>query len=84
MAALLYRGEIAGGNVIFITAAERRSVFRLLNVSEAARHLGIPVQDLYYGIRVGRIRRPSVRLGKRWYYQAEDLPILAEQFERHP
>ena len=64
---------------MFITAAERRGVLRLLNVSEAARHLAIPVQDLHYWIRAGRVTRPPVRIGKRWYYRLEELPRLAEQ-----
>ena len=64
---------------IIISAAERRTVLRMFNVSEAARRLGIPVQDLQYVIRAGRISRSSVRIEKRWYYHAEDLPSLAGQ-----
>jgi hypothetical protein len=72
---------------MFITATVRRTVLRLLNVSEAARHLEIPIQHLHDEIRAGRVARPQVQIGKRWYYHAEDLPTLAEQFantEKHP
>jgi predicted site-specific integrase-resolvase len=64
---------------MFITATVRRGVLRLLNVSEAARHLGIPIQHLHDGIRAGRVTRPQMRIGKRWYYHAEELPDVAKQ-----
>ncbi|MHB0960088.1 MAG: helix-turn-helix domain-containing protein [Pirellulaceae bacterium] len=72
---------------MIVSTKERCSVLRLLNVSEAARHLEIPIQHLHYWIRAGRVARPQVQIGKRWYYHAEDLPTLAKQFantEKHP
>ena len=64
---------------MLVTARERRTVLRLLNVSETARHLEIPIQHLHYRIRAGLVVRPEVRIGKRLYYTANDLPALAEQ-----
>ena len=70
-----------------ITTKERRTVLGLLNVSETARHLEIPIQQMHYGIRAGAIARPEVRLGKRWYYREADLTGLAKHYattENHP
>ena len=62
-----------------VTAPERRSVLKLFNVSEAARELGIPVRKMHWDITAGRLPSPQIRLGKRLYFTAVDLEILAEQ-----
>ena len=70
-----------------ITTKERRAVLGLLNVSEMARQLEIPIQRMHYGIRAGVVARPEVRLGKRWYYRESDLTDLAKHYakkESHP
>lgn len=62
-----------------VTANERRSVLRLLNVAEAARKLEIPEQQMYREIRAGRLPTPTVQLARRLYYHAADVAKLAEQ-----
>ena len=70
-----------------ITAEERRSVLRLLNVSEAARQLGVPVQRMHRSIRTGQLPVPPVKLGRRLYYTQDALKALAKQcseMQNHP
>ena len=67
-----------GGLGMIITERERRNVLGLLNVSETARRLEIPAQEVFYQIRAGRLPSPKTQLGKRLYYHADDLPRLAE------
>ena len=62
-----------------VTAPERRTVLKLFNVSEAARELGIPVRKMHWDISTGRLPAPRLRLGKRLYFTADDLKILAQQ-----
>ena len=62
-----------------VTAPERRTVLKLFNVSEAARELGIPVRKMHWEISAGRLPAPRIRLGKRLYFAAGDLEILARQ-----
>ena len=72
---------------MIITARERRSVLGLLNVSETARRLEIPAQEMYYQIRAGQMPGPRIQLGKRLYYKADDLSRLAERWrstKNHP
>lgn len=56
-----------------ITAEERRSVLRLFNTSEAARRIGLTVQQMHRQIRSGIRPSPTIRLGKRLYFAADDL-----------
>lgn len=65
---------------MIVTAEERRSVLGLLNVSEAARQLGVPVRKMHWEITMGRLPAPKFRLGKRAYYRTTDLPRLADGF----
>lgn len=70
-----------------VTAGERRNVLKLFNVSEAARQLGVPVQEMHRTVRAGRLPSPRIRLGRRLYYRADDLKSLAEQcaeMQNHP
>ncbi len=72
---------------MILTAEDRRSIVKLLNVSEAARSLGVPVQHMHCAIRAGRVPKPKIRLGKSLYYHADDLPKLAERYgatKNHP
>ena len=62
------------------TAAERRNVLRLFNVSEAARRLGVGVQQLHRDIRAGRVQKPQARVGRRLYFTADDLSDLFTQY----
>lgn len=63
------------------SAAERRDVFGLFNVSEAARQLGVGVQQLHRDIRAGRVQSPQVRVGRRFYFKADDLSDLSAQYK---
>ena len=65
---------------MIVTAEERRNVLSLFNVSEAARQLGIAVQQMHRHIRAGRLPSPQVRVGKRLYFTGGDLNKLTEQF----
>ncbi len=69
---------------MIVTADERRSILKLFNVSEAARQLGVPVRKMHWEISAGRLPAPQVQLGKRAYYTAADLRILAEQCAKKP
>jgi hypothetical protein len=72
---------------MILTAEDRRSIVKLLNVSEAARSLGVPVQHLHSAIRGGRVPKPEIRLGKLLYYHADELPKLAKRYgatKNHP
>ena len=62
-----------------ITADERRNTLKLLNVSEAARHLGVDVFRLHREIKSGRVPSPKVRLGKRMYFSTSDLDDLGRE-----
>ena len=65
---------------MIITANERRKVLKLFNVSEAARQLGVDVQQMHRDIRAGRVRPPQVLVGRRLYYRSEDLSDLSTQY----
>lgn len=70
-----------------VTAEERRSVLGLLNISEAARQLDVPVRKMQWDITAGRLPPPRIRLGKRLYYSMDDLVILAKRCsakQNHP
>ena len=60
-----------------VTAQERRTVLKLLNVSEAARQLGVGVQRLHRDARSGRVRSPEVCIGRRLYYSHDDMKKLS-------
>ena len=66
---------------MIVTAVERRDVLRLFNVSEAARHLGVGVQQIHRDIRAGRVQSPKVRVARRSYFSADDLKSLATQYK---
>jgi len=66
-----------------VTAHQRRSVLRLFNVSETARLLGLPVQDMHGRIRAGQLPTPQIRLGRRSYFTADDLERLGKQANGH-
>jgi len=66
---------------MIVTAAERRNVLNLFNVSEAARHLGVDVQRLHRDIKAGRVRSPQVRLGRRSYFTGNDVSDLSTQMQ---
>ena len=59
-----------------ITAGERRKTLGLLNVSEAARHLGVDVFRLHREIKSGRVPKPKVHLGRRMYFSTSELDEL--------
>jgi predicted site-specific integrase-resolvase len=62
------------------SAAERRELFGLFNVSEAARQLGVGIQILHRDIRAGRVQSPQVRLGRRLYFSQDGLRDLSTQY----
>lgn len=62
-----------------ITADERRSVLGLWNVAEAARYIGLSVRKLHFEVESQRMLAPTVQIGRRRYYRADDLPILQKQ-----
>lgn len=65
-----------------ITADERRNVLGLFNIAEAARRLGIPVRKMRWEIASGRLPSPTVALGKRRYFTADDLQLLERCVQR--
>ena len=70
-----------------VTASDRRTIFKLLNVSEAARSLDVPIRQMHCDIKAGWIPKPEIRLGRRLYYHADDLPNIAERYaaiKNHP
>ena len=66
-----------------VTAQQRRTVLRLFNISEAARQLGWPVQDMFSRIRSGQVPTPQIPLGRRLYFSADDLQFLRQQENDH-
>lgn len=62
-----------------ITADEGRSTLGLFNVAEAARRLGMPVRKMRWEIAAGRLPTPTLALGKRRYFTADDLRLLKRQ-----
>ena len=64
------------------SAAERRDVFGLFNVSEAARQLGVGIQQLHRDIKAGRVQSPTVRVGRRTYFTSDDVSDLSTQYEK--
>ncbi len=68
---------------MIVTANERRNVLKLFNVSEAARQLGVDVQQMYRDIRAGRAPSPEVKVGKRLYFTGQDLnDLFAERNQK--
>ena len=67
-----------------ISAEERRNTLKLFNVSEAARKLGIPVQQMHRRLKAGDLPKPAVQLGRRRYYHASDLTKIAERCGAKP
>ena len=66
-----------------VTAQQRRTVLRLFNISEAARQLGWPVQDMFSRIRSGQVPTPQIPRGRRHYFSEEDLQFLRQQESDH-
>ena len=66
---------------MWLTAEQRQAMLKLFNVAEAARKIGVPVDDLYYQLRIGRLPKPQVQCGIRTYYTADDLQMLEEKWE---
>ena len=66
---------------MIVTADERRNVLNLFNVSEAARQLGVGIQQLHRDIRAGRVRSPQVRVGRRLYFTQGDLSDLSTHYK---
>ena len=62
-----------------VTAPQRKAVLRLFNISEAARQLGWPVQDMFSRIRSGQLPSPQIPLGRRFYFSADDLQRIRQQ-----
>lgn len=62
--------------------AERMNVFGLFNVSEAARQLGVGIQQFHRDIRAGRCKPPQIQFGKRVYFSPEDLKELSAQYKK--
>lgn len=62
--------------------AERMNVFGLFNVSEAARQLGVGIQQFHRDIRAGRCKSPQVRFGRRMYFTPDDLQELSTQYRK--
>lgn len=71
---------IVRGGSVRATPAERRNIFGLYNVSEAARQLGVDIQQLHRDVRAGRVRSPEFLFGRRLYFTAEDLIELSTQY----
>lgn len=61
---------------MIVSSSERRNVLKLLNVSEAARQLGVDVFRLHRDIKAARVLAPKIRLGKRLYFGTDDLETL--------
>jgi DNA-binding transcriptional MerR regulator len=59
-----------------VTQHQRTAVLKLFNISEAARHLGMPVQHMHRRIQSGQLPAPQIQLGRRFYYSADDLRLL--------
>jgi hypothetical protein len=70
-----------GGEIMIVTADEGRNTLKLLNISEAARHLGVDVFRLHRDIRAGRVPSPTVRLGRRMYFEKDDLIDLSTLYK---
>lgn len=64
-----------------VTQHQRRTVLTLFNISEAARHLDLPVQDMFSRIRAGQMPPPQIQLGQRFYYSTDDLRLLGNQMK---
>jgi len=64
-----------------VSAEERRTILKLLNVSEAARQLGVGIQQLHRDIRAGRVQSPQIRLGRRVYFSHDEMKQLATQYD---
>ena len=67
-----YMVDILRRKTMNVTADQRRTVLRLFNVSEAARLIGLPVQDMYHRIRAGQLPAPQIPLGRRCYFSADE------------
>lgn len=67
---------------MIVTTDERRNVLNLFNVSEVARQLGVDVYRLHRDINTGRVPSPKVRLGRRLYFNNDDLSHLRTHFQK--
>ena len=67
---------------MIVTVNERRTVLKLLNVSEAARELGVGVFELHKDIKAGRVQSAQIRIGRRVYFEQSDLSALSQQLKK--
>ena len=58
--------------------ADRRNVLQLLNVTEAAREIGVEPMWMHRRIRQGYIPPPSIEVGKRKYYTVSEVSKIAK------
>ena len=65
---------------MIVSVSDRRNVLKLLNVSEAARQLGVDVFRLHRDIRANRVSAPEIRLGRRVYFGPNDLEGLRTHY----
>ena len=65
------------------TGEVRRTFLRLFNVSEAARQLGISVQQMHHWIYAGILPKPHVTLGRRHFYTQDELDALTRKARRN-
>ena len=61
---------------MIVSANERRQILKLYNVTEAARLLRLDAQLMHRLIRNGRMAGPTLMVGRRRYYSADDLKEL--------
>lgn len=66
---------------MIVTADERRNVLNLLNVSEAARYIGVDVHRLHRDIRAGHACSPNVLLGRRMYFEKSRIAELSKLYK---
>ena len=65
---------------MIVSAKERREVLRLFNVSEAARLIGVDIHQLHRDVKTEVVRRPTVKIKRRMYYQEKDLTNLSNHY----
>lgn len=65
-----------------VNAKIRREVLGLFNVSEVARRLNLNVQKVHWALRVGKLMKPRILLGKRRYYRSTEIALLQKQIAK--
>ena len=61
-----------------VTVDERLNILNLFNVSEAAREVGLAVDQMHGFVKSGKLPKPTVKIGKRRYYKTEDVLIIKD------